>query len=246
MRETLQHSKLCFAESGGIFFSRNIKTEFNSNRLFSLLISLSGSIRIAQNDSGVDSARAILISPNIEFKNNTSPDDLVAFVHIDPFSPSGLKIRRSQSITVLPDGGLRSLNDQLLRCYSSDVEESVVDDLVDRMVQSLPVECLESKEIDTRIIECINMLNDAMSVNMKELSNHAVLSPSRLSHLFKQETSISMRQYIQHRKVIVSIKGIYRKQNLTEAAMFGGFSDQPHFNKTFKSMFGIRPSRVHR
>jgi transcriptional regulator GlxA family with amidase domain len=35
---------------------------------------------------------------------------------------------------------------------------------------------------------------------------------------------------------------MYENNNLTEAAFIGGFADQPHFSRTYKSVFGNKPS----
>ena len=69
------------------------------------------------------------------------------------------------------------------------------------------------------------------------------LSASHFARLFKKETGMTFRKFVLHSKLIKSIYAIYEENNLTEASFIGGFSDQPHFTRTFKGNFGIKPSQ---
>ena len=69
------------------------------------------------------------------------------------------------------------------------------------------------------------------------------MSPSRLTHLFKQEVGIPISRFIVWWRVRAAIEQLSKSATLTEAAHASGFSDLPHMSKTFKQLFGFAPSR---
>lgn len=76
------------------------------------------------------------------------------------------------------------------------------------------------------------------------LARVAALSVSRLQHLFKQELGLSLSQYLLWLPVSRAVLMLERGISLTEAALMAGFSDSAHFSRTFRRMFGLRPSAV--
>jgi AraC-like DNA-binding protein len=66
------------------------------------------------------------------------------------------------------------------------------------------------------------------------LAELVYLSSSRLSHLFKEETGLSVRQFVLHRKLVKSLQAMYEQHNFTESSFMGGFSDQLILPKLLK------------
>ncbi|PLX21256.1 MAG: hypothetical protein C0597_03540, partial [Marinilabiliales bacterium] len=96
-----------------------------------------------------------------------------------------------------------------------------------------------------RILKCIQIIKEshADDINLHNLKKEIHLSASRLRHLFKQETGTTIKKFLRHRKLVKSLQAMFENKNLTESSFIGGFSDQPHFTKTFKHSFGIKPSK---
>ncbi|MBN8939292.1 MAG: helix-turn-helix transcriptional regulator [Rhizobiales bacterium] len=68
------------------------------------------------------------------------------------------------------------------------------------------------------------------------------LSPSRLQHLFKDETGLAFRRYKLWTRMGAAIRAMARGQALTEAALGAGFASSAHFSSAFRAMFGLTPS----
>jgi AraC-like DNA-binding protein len=71
------------------------------------------------------------------------------------------------------------------------------------------------------------------------LCQKVYLSQSRLSHLFKEVTGISLSRYLAMEKMRKGYIHFQKHGNITEAAMHAGFDSPSHFAATCKRMFGI-------
>lgn len=99
-------------------------------------------------------------------------------------------------------------------------------------------------ELDERIRHCLEAIDTRLGLSdltVKELSRISFLSESRLSHLFREQTGISIRQYILWKKVCLAVSRVVIGQSLTDGAHYAGFSDSAHFHKAFSNMFGVNP-----
>lgn len=71
------------------------------------------------------------------------------------------------------------------------------------------------------------------------IANEMSISESRLSHLFKEETGISLKSYI----VLHKLQRVYQKilngESITQAAIASGFDSSSHFAAVNKKMTGM-------
>ena len=72
----------------------------------------------------------------------------------------------------------------------------------------------------------------------------AGLSPSRLSHLFVEQTGLSFKTYLLWIRLTRAVGLMAEGLSLTAAAHGAGFSDSAHFSRTFRRMFGIAPANL--
>lgn len=112
--------------------------------------------------------------------------------------------------------------EQILRICNLDIKKPYIKD--DRIKKIL---CLlkNKEEITEGIID--------------ELAESVFLSKSRLSHLFKEETKISLNSFLVIKKIAKTYEYILAGKNITEAAIKAGFYSASHFATTNKNMFGI-------
>ena len=99
---------------------------------------------------------------------------------------------------------------------------------------------------DDRVNTCLQVMNEQeLSYHnlLSELCQTVHLSESRLSHLFKAHTGLSMKKYLLWSKLKRAIGNyLVKHDNLTAASLSGGFFDQAHFTRAFKEQLGIKPS----
>jgi len=65
------------------------------------------------------------------------------------------------------------------------------------------------------------------------------LSPSRLRHLFVEQTGLAFKTYLLWLRLVRAVHLYSEGQSLTEAAHGAGFSDSAHFSRIFRRTFGL-------
>jgi len=100
---------------------------------------------------------------------------------------------------------------------------------------------------DDRIKKALLLLRNREEISdgiIEELAKMAFLSQSRFSHLFKEQTNISLNSFLVIMKIVKAYKYILDGKSITEASVQAGFNSPSHFATTNKSMFGINTSEL--
>jgi transcriptional regulator GlxA family with amidase domain len=100
--------------------------------------------------------------------------------------------------------------------------------------------------MDLRVRQTINLLSEDLSrdLDIEALANSVHLSPSRLRHLFKDETGLTPAQYLKRLRLERAkelMDGSFLR--LKEVMPRVGISDESHFVKDFKKTHGLPPVR---
>lgn len=240
-----QKYRIGYSECGGIYLGKNIQSDFHENNLLTIVLSFSEPFEIITKPNQSYSYEVAFIPKDTLYKLSTSKNDWTAFIHIDPYSEIGMKLNPKESkIQSLKrcDFTKTLSKAELLLQGESNTDQSI-NILLQSVVTSLGT-TFSSIVIDERIQRCIQIIRQSGSnaIHLQDVAEQVFLSPSRLSHLFKQETGLTFKKFVLHRKLVKSLKAMHNQLNLTEASYMGGFSDQPHFTKVFKKSFGIKPS----
>lgn len=78
------------------------------------------------------------------------------------------------------------------------------------------------------------------------LASKVHLSESRFTHLFRQQTGLSLSRYLLWLRLFDGVAAVARGDNMTNAAHHAGFSDLAHMSRSFRSTFGVVPSELHK
>ncbi len=103
---------------------------------------------------------------------------------------------------------------------------------------------LEQPKYDDRIVELIGMLENCTCENhvIEQYASELALSSSRLSHLFREQVGIPLKNYLLLHQLEHAFLDLLAGKKITEAAMNAGFDSPSHFAATVKKMMGL-PAR---
>jgi len=100
---------------------------------------------------------------------------------------------------------------------------------IDLRIQNLLEEIDRFKHLETKVPRLAQQLN---------------YSESYLTHLFKNETGVSLKRYLLLRRVEYVWKRIAQGESITEVALDAGFSSPSHFSDTCRKLTGISAAEV--
>ena len=96
---------------------------------------------------------------------------------------------------------------------------------------------------DSRIQKVIQALNQDPSRTLAELAHHCQISTSRLSHLFKDEIGINVKNYrLDCRLQIAAAMLVSTSMPIKEIAYTVGYRHSSSFVRAFKTHFGLSPA----
>lgn len=97
-------------------------------------------------------------------------------------------------------------------------------------------------DLDRRLTDTLELLAERPGeFSIHEVALKVGLSASRLRALARRQIGFSLSTWILWRKLERSAKTLANGASLADAALAGGFSDQAHFTRTMRRMFGITP-----
>ena len=113
------------------------------------------------------------------------------------------------------------------------------DRLITRLLELDSSGNLPRDERIKEVLEYFRELDEIPEDITAQLCARVCLSPSRLSHLFKENVGISLHRYLAMDKMRKGYIHFQKYGSITEASMRAGFDSPSHFAATCKRMFGI-------
>jgi AraC-like DNA-binding protein len=206
----------------------------------SLLIGLEGAFDVQVEGQWL-TTKAMLVAPEVEQALRAKETPVLIF-HGDPDSPLWLRCRQSLNgqparELALPD----TLTEQCRPLLQGDGDCRAAEQFLQALEAELPG---PASDLDPRVAEICRHLRKTLPerIDVAELAGRVHLSSSRLTHLFKADTGVTLQRFLLHLKVSRAL-GLWRPgMSLSAVSAEAGFYDQPHLARTARTMFDALPS----
>jgi AraC-like DNA-binding protein len=166
-----------------------------------------------------------------------------AFLFVDPETAAGTAIAAalfgSGRLAAIPEAWIAG-HILALRAYAGRPSGDGLADLGKAIITDL-AGGLAPRPLDSRVRAMIAYANANLEgiVTLSDAVAGIGLSPSRLRHLFADQTGVPFKTYVLWLRIGKAVEAYARGESLTAAAHGAGFSDSAHFSRTFRRTFGL-------
>jgi len=230
-----------FLQHGYVFTTPCIRCSLKMKFYAAILLSADReafTVRIGEQQS---SANALLIRAGTHFQFEADDIEFVC-IFVEPTHPAFARFR------CVPASGLplsrekfTALDAALRQGFAGSLGAACANELFEAAVKIGVGQLPAPEPLDPRIAKSLQLMAGQAPFSLEELAEHLGLSYYRLSHLFSQSLGISLRQFMQWRKVTVTAS-LLATRSITEVAHEAGFTDSAHLSRTFQEIYGIPPS----
>ena len=221
---------------------------FHSHHAIQITCSLFGKLRLESEARAIEGPT---LAVDADARHRFAADGLLAFVFIEPESRQGQALRERlfarDSLVDLGGSSDATLLQPLCRTFKDDLSPGellrVGQSLADHLAGSAPKHTPDPRI--ERIIEFASANLD-QPLTLSTASAGVYLSPSRLRHLFVEQTGLAFKTYLLWLRLVRALEIYAEGRSLTESAHAAGFSDSAHFSRIFKRTFGLPATTLRR
>ena len=183
--------------------------------------------------------RGICIDSNILHTGVMSKEGTIVFLfaQISRYATSiNKKYLNGKPYIILAD----DVVDRMLKEYMQNQDDKEALEIA--LLQQCGIDNLGNHEYEERIEEILGFISGLKTIEhsiVDDLCNKIYVSKSRLSHLFREQTGMTLHSYLAFEKLNKTFHYFYEGRNITEACMLAGFDSSSHCAATCKRMFGI-------
>ena len=219
-------------------------TGLHAHHAFQIAIAVQSDLELRDANGCAMAGKAAVIPCDVRHALETVGRALLIFV--DPDDAPGRRLRQlelSTDVSSWFDAGrrLRDLrSDELTEPFDALSARSV--EVVRQLTGPLPRPRTVHPAVRKLLAELPARLDQ--DVRLPALARLVGLSQGRLTHVFKDEVGVPLRQYVLWLRLQVVVTQVQAGASLTAAAHAAGFSDSSHLSNAFRRMFGLAPSDV--
>jgi len=220
-----------FGDDYGAFFGMVDPNELHRNVAYQVVLGRDSQVTIIGDDNTKCIGSTILVKPLA--KHKIQCDGPISLIYLSPNSDFVLGYLKH-----LNGAGILQIDANLLPFNSKSSSGEIIDAL--NGVLKNP-----KSELDPRLSRALNDLaGNLQHGSIAQTAQQCGISRSRLRTLAREQLGLPLSTWLIWRKLIEANKALSSGASLSEAALLGGFSDQAHFTRSMKRMFGVTPTNA--
>ena len=221
-----------FGNSYAVFCGESRQNEFHHNVAFQIVMSQTHDVNIVDEHNNEFSGQVILIRPLI--KSKIQCDGRLIHLYLSPSISFTLDL-----IDLIGNSDIHILQPHETLPINIRMSPNEIIDLLNNLEE------LSIERLDNRLLMVLDDLKQNLdNPSILQAAKRAGLSRSRVRTLSREQLGVPLSTWITWRKLVKANKALYNGASLTEAALAGHFSDQAHFSRTMKRMFGVTPTEA--
>ena len=217
-----------FGSTFAAYFGPSDDNDLHQHAAFQIALARSGHVTVTDGEGREWRGNAFVIRPLV--MHAIGGEGPLALIFFDPQSPLALQLGDHigpDDIVPLPEAALPVTHD-------------APPDLILEALEACSA--LPPTHIDTRLAEAIARLGaDPGHVSIAETARQCGMSESRLRVLARTQLGVPLSTWLLWRKLEKAARELASGASLADAALAGDFSDQAHFTRAMRRMFGITP-----
>jgi len=101
------------------------------------------------------------------------------------------------------------------------------------------------RPFDSSVLRVIDLMSDEnCAYDMDALAGRVFLSKSRVAHVFSRQTGITLKDYLQYKRLESACRKMLRGMNITQAAYDTGFSGSSHIASSSIKLTGMQLKKM--
>lgn len=220
-------------------FSESFGARLHRHLLIELYAACDGDGHVTT-ESGELRGEIIAIGPNSTHAIADSGKPGIA-LFLDPLTECGYSLWRyalgnEAFRTRCSNENLRIQLGSLENVHSGDALRSVCEGMLSELRGEDAV-----RPFDSSVLRVIDLMADEnCDFDMDALANQVYLSKSRLAHVFSEQTGITLKEYLQYKRLESACRKMLRGMNITEAAYDTGFAGSSHIASSSIKLTGLQ------
>lgn len=227
-------------------FTDNINADDHKHWMLQLFFALENDLII--NIAGKE-IKCICIVVNTDIKHSFSAQNKPIFsMLIDAISPLALGLKEtylhSKNYHIFDNNRIVEMQGDAL--FKESITIKSYENFVFSLFEAMNIKICSNDGYHERIHKVIEQLKicDCLDHAINEIADNIFISPSRLSHHFKEQTGMPLKSYILLHMVKRAYLHLLQNGNITNAALEAGFDSPSHFAATSKKLTGMSASNI--
>lgn len=214
---------------------------YHSHHAIQITVSLSGALSLSSEDATLQGS---IIAVAADAQHKFQANGLLVFLFVEPESRAGRLLTTTlfarDRLVELRNADLLDVLEPLRSTFGAGLEAEVLL-RAGREAVALLAPSSDAPLPDPRVQRIIDYAASHLDLplSLRTAAEGVYLSPSRLRHLFVEQTGLAFRTYLLWLRLVRAVEVYAQGHSLTEASHAAGFSDSAHFSRIFKRTFGL-------